>query len=129
MKFFVGSFGEVSQNPHWKPFRRLFGAIAVQFFPIFYPRFGVLINTVSKEGIAYRVTIDDILCYTCLDFTKISSQSLGKKGKWVYCKHCYYVFRFLCKVDYDSDKFIHASTCSYNEVMRLLELVGVVKCE
>ena len=59
----------------------------------------------------------------------MSSQSLGKKGKWVYCKHLYYVFRFLCKVDYDSDKLIYAPTYSYNEVMRLPEFVGVIDCE
>ena len=41
----------------------------------------------------------------------------------------YYVFRFLCKVDDGSDKFIHVPTYSYNEVMRLLELAGVVECE
>ena len=39
------------------------------------------------------------------------------------------MFRILCKVDYESDKFIHAPTYTYNEVMRLLEFVGVVECE
>jgi hypothetical protein len=92
-----------------------------------YPRFGVLINIVSKEDITYRVTIGDMPHCTCFDFKKMSSQSLGNKEKWVYCKHLYYVFRFLCKLNYDSDKFIHAPTYSYNEVMRLLEFVGVVE--
>ena len=36
---------------------------------------------------------------------------------------------FFSKVEYESDKFIHAPTYTYNEVMRLLELVGVVECE
>ena len=39
-----------------------------------------------------------------------------------------YVFRLLCKVDYDSDKFIHPPIFYYNEVM-LLELIVVVECE
>jgi hypothetical protein len=30
-------------------------------------------------------------------------------------------------VNYDSDKFIHAPMYSYNEVMQLLELAGVVE--
>ena len=47
----------------------------------------------------------------------------------VYCKHLYSVLRFLCKVDYDNDKFIHAPRFAYNEVMQLLELAGVVECE
>lgn len=33
--------------------------------------------------------------------------------------------RFLCKVDHDSNEFIHAPMESYNELM-LLELVNVV---
>jgi hypothetical protein len=56
----------------------------------------------------------------------MSSQSLGKKVKWVYCKNLYYVFRFICKVDYESGNFIHAPTLTYDEVIRPLELVGVV---
>ena len=91
--------------------------------------YGVIINIVSKEDITYRMTIGDIPHCTCPDFTKMFSQALEKKGKWMYCKHLYYVFRFLCKVDYESDKFIHAPTYTYNEVMCLLELAGVVECE
>ena len=34
----------------------------------------------------------------------MSSDALGKKGKWMYCNNLYYVFMFLCKVDYDNDK-------------------------
>ena len=48
---------------------------------ISYPRCEVLINIVSKEDIAYCVTIGDILQCTCLDLTKMLAQSLGRKGK------------------------------------------------
>ena len=51
---------------------------------------------------------------------------LGNKKKWGYCKHLYYVFRLLCKVDCDGDEFIHAPTYTCDEVMRLVELDGVV---
>ena len=54
------------------------------------------------------------------------SLAVGKRGQWVSCKHLY-VFRYLCKVDYATDKFIHAPTFSYNEVMRLLEFAGVAE--
>jgi hypothetical protein len=47
----------------------------------------------------------------------------------MYYKYLYYVFRFLCKVDYDSDEFIHVPTYTYNKVVQLLELVSVVECE
>ena len=70
----------------------------------------VLINIISKEDIGYRVTIDNMFHYSCPDSQKKSSQSLRKNGKWVCSRHLYYVFRFLCKVDVDSDKFIHVVT-------------------
>ena len=59
-----------------------------------YPRFGVLINIISKEDIAYRATIGEIPFCICTNFTKMSSQPLGMKWIWVYCKHLHYVFRF-----------------------------------
>ena len=105
------------------------GYYVVEITAIPYPGFKVIINIVSKQDTTYHVTIGDIPHCTCPDFTKMSSQTLGKKGKWMYCKHLYYVFRFLCKVDYESDKFILAPTYTYNEVKRLLELDGVVECE
>ena len=87
-----------------------------------YSCFGVVINNISNGDIAYRIVY-------ALALEKKSSQSLEKEGKWVYCKHLYSVLRFLCKVDYDNDKFIHAPRFAYNEVMQLLELAGVVECE
>ena len=39
------------------------------------------------SNIAYCVTIDNTPCCTCLDFTKMSSHSLGKKEKRVCYKH------------------------------------------
>ena len=105
------------------------GYYVVGMTAIPYPGFGVLLNIVSKDDIKYRVTNTDMSHCTCSDFTKMLSQSLQKKKKWVYCKHFYYVFKSMWIVDYDSDKFIHAPTYSYDEVMRLLELVSVVECK
>lgn len=39
----------------------------------------------------------------------------------------YYVLQFLCMMDYDNNKFIHAPTFTYYEVMQLL--IGVVECQ
>ena len=113
----------------WESIGLMDGYYVVGVTTIPYPGFGLLFNIISEDDIKYRVTIANKPHCTCPNFTKMSSQSLGKKRKWVYCKHLYYVFRFLCKVDYGNDKFIHAPTYSYNEVMRLLELVGVVEFE
>jgi hypothetical protein len=113
----------------WESARLIEGYYVVGVTAIPYMGLGVIINIVSNHDITYHVTFGNIPHCTCLDFTKMSSHALGKKGKWVYCKHFYYVFRFLYKMDYESDKFIHAPTYTYNKVMRLLELVGIVECE
>ena len=113
----------------WENVGFMNGYYVVGITTIPYPSYRVIINIISKDDITYRITIGDIPHCTGPNFTKMSSQALGKKGRWVYCKHLYYVFRFLCKVNYESDKFIHASTYTYNEVMHLLELAGVVECE
>lgn len=61
-------------------------------FAIPYPDFGVIINMISKKDIAYNVIIGDIPHRTCLGSTKLSPHVVEIKGKWVYCKHFYYVF-------------------------------------
>ena len=47
----------------------------------------------------------------------------------MYYTHIYFVFRFMCKVDYDNAKFVYAPTFTYNEVMWLHELANFVKCK
>ena len=79
----------------------------------------------------YCITIGDIPQCTCVDFIKLSSKTLGKKGKWGHCNasspgriiSIANVFRFLCKANYDNKKFINTPTYTYNKVMWLLELV------
>ena len=39
----------------------------------------------------------------------------------------YYIFKYMCNPNYTTDKFIHAPTSIYIEVMCLLELAGVAK--
>ena len=46
-----------------------------------YHGYGVIVNIVVKEDITYRITIGGIPHCTCPNFTKMSSQALGKKGK------------------------------------------------
>ena len=57
-------------------------------------------------------------CYENIGFEFLKHLSMSNfKPIDLNCKHHYYVFRFLCKMDYENDKFIHAPTCTYNEVM------------
>ena len=103
------------------------GYYVVGVTPILYLGNGCIITIVFREEKTNLVPIADIPQCNCPDFAKMLSLAVGKKGQWVSCKHLYYVFRYLCKVDYATDKFIHAPTFSYNEVMLLLELAGVVE--
>lgn len=73
----------------------------------------------------YQVTISNFPACTCPDFINMSAAALGKRGKWVHCKHLYYLFRYLMKVHVVNDNYIHHPTFSYNEVERLLVLSGV----
>jgi len=92
----------IQQNPwwitknKWKCVELLDGYYVVGVIVIPYLGLGAIINIVSKEDISYHIVIDDIPHYTCINFTKLSSHALGKKGKWVHCKHLNYMFRFLC---------------------------------
>ena len=61
-----------------------------------YPVFGVVINIMSKEDNTYYVTIGDITQYMFWASPKCHLE-LCKKRKWVYCKHIYYVVKFLYK--------------------------------
>ena len=113
----------------WESAGLMDGYYVVVMIAIPYQGSGVIINIVSKEDNAHHVTIGDIPQCTCLNFTKMSCLTCIMKRKWMYNKHLYYVFKFLFKVDYDNDKFIHAPTYTYNKVMQLLELANVVECE
>ena len=70
----------------WENAGLMDGYYVVGITAISYPSYGVIINIVSKKDTTYRITIGDIPHCTCQDFTKMSSQGLGKKWKWVYCE-------------------------------------------
>jgi hypothetical protein len=80
-------------------------AIGVTHIP--YPSFGVIINITSKDDITYVLQLVTSRIAHALTSQKCHPR-LWKERIWVYCKYLCYVSRFLCKVDYDSEKFIHA---------------------
>ena len=92
-----------------------------------YPGYGVVITLDSGKGKVYYVTITDMLSCTYPSFVKMMSGALGKRLQWIYCKHVYYIFRYLCKMDYKVDTFVHAPNYSYNEVMYILELAAIIE--
>jgi hypothetical protein len=92
-----------------------------------YPGYGCVATIDCGRDSVYRVTIAAFPECTCPDFIKMVSETLGKKKVWKYCKHMYYIFRYMCKMDPKKDTFMHAPSFSYNEVIRVLEVMGVVQ--
>jgi hypothetical protein len=41
--------------------------------------------------------------------------------------YSYYIFRYICKVDYTMGTFIHAPTFNYKKVMSIFERVDVAE--
>ena len=64
-----------------------------------YHGYGCVITIVSKKEKTYIVFIAYIAQCNCLDFAKILLLAVQKRGHWVSCKHLYYVFMYLCKVE------------------------------
>jgi hypothetical protein len=95
--------------------------------PISYRVYRCIITIVSKQEKTYLVSIADIPQYTSLDFATMLSLAVGKKVRGFFCKHLSYKFKYLYNDDYANDKFIHAPTYNYNEVMHLLELASVAE--
>ena len=82
----------------WKTILHMDGYYVVGVIAIPYPRSGCIVSILSEEK-AYLMSIADIPHCTCLDFAKMLSMAM-EKGRWVTYKHLYYVFMYLCKVDY-----------------------------
>ena len=91
-----------------------------------YPGYGVVITLDSGKGKVYYISITDFPSCTYPSFVKMMSGALEKRLQWIYCKHVYYIFRYLCKMDLKVDTFMHAPSYSYNEVMQVLELAAVI---
>lgn len=91
--------------------------VLLEWLPLFTHDFRVITNIILKEDNVYRVKIGDIPQCAYPDLTKMSSQALGNKGEHLYCKHLYYVLKFVCKVNYNNDMFIHAPPYIYNNII------------
>ena len=88
------------------------------------PGFGCIVTLQSKpaptESI-YDLTISALPHCNCPAF-KETMAKFGRRGQpFRPCKHLYYVYVEVCKLEADHDLFIHAPTLSFNEVKTILE--------
>jgi hypothetical protein len=91
---------------------------------ILHPGFGCIITLDSgapPKVEQYLITIGSFLKYSCEYFIDMAIKSFGKRGQWANCKHLYFIFTVIGKLDSDRDAFIHAPSFSFNEVKQILE--------
>jgi hypothetical protein len=69
----------------------------------------------------YMITIGSFPDCSCLYFKEMMTKALGKRGQWANCKHLYFIFTIICRLDAEVDDFIHAFSFSFNEVKHVLE--------
>jgi hypothetical protein len=100
-----------------------------QITMILHPRYGCIITLDS--GILpniqqYMITIGTFPNCSCLYFKEMVTTALGKRGQWANCKHLYFIFTIIYRLDVEVDDFIHAPSFSFNEVKHVLEN-GILK--
>jgi hypothetical protein len=115
------------QRNKWSSAALMNNCYVSNFFAIPYPGWYCVITLVTGKEKSYCITFTNLPSSLCLDFQMIQFEALGKKGKWMYCKHVYYILRYLCKLDFQVDKFMHAPSYSFNEVMCILELANIAE--
>jgi hypothetical protein len=67
----------------------------------------------------YEVIVGCYPTCTCIDFISMLASSIGKEGKYVSCKHLYFIYakRTNCNA---KKFFIHQPTLNWNAIHRLL---------
>jgi len=84
-----------------------------------YGRIYKILSGQNLKKKCYGIIIGNFSIYTCLDFVAMISNSLGWQGKWVPCKHMYYVLQHVMFWG-QFESFIHFPTWNCDEVCRLL---------
>ena len=68
-----------------------------------YPGLGVIITFSSETTFdekIYNITLCNFLSYTYPHYGSMNGTSIGKCGMYINCKNFYYIFKYLCKLDY-----------------------------
>jgi hypothetical protein len=78
----------------------------IEILPPGYGNFVTIEIDVPPNVHRYQVTIGDFSSCNYLDFLKMFMVTIGKKGKWVHCKHLYYSFYHVMHCNHR----VHSST-------------------
>jgi len=82
-------------------------------------------TNVPPNACHYHVAIRDFPSCNYFDFVKMSMVAFGKRGKWVPCKHLYYIFYHVVHYNPKLDMCIHQPTLSFDKVSCLLVQASV----
>jgi hypothetical protein len=88
------------------------------------PGFGCVINLQSKPAPTqsiFQVIVSSLPECTCPAFKDMISKCFRKRNSFLHCKHLYFLFVKISKLDPEVNLFIHAPTFSFNEVKIILE--------
>ena len=67
------------------------------------------------------ITIGTFLDCSYPYFKEMVTKALGKQGQWANCKHVYFIFTIICRLNAEVDDFIHVPSFSFNEVKCILQ--------
>jgi hypothetical protein len=94
------------------------------------PRYGhiYIVNFGQPPTIKHYVAmIGNFPTCICIGFITMMASSLGGHGKWVHCKHLYYILQNVMYCGQTKD-FIHFPTWSWNEVQHMMNCAGKLIC-
>ncbi len=92
------------------------------------PRYGqIYISNFSPPPSTkqYDVTIGNFPNCICDDFIQMMAGSLGGRGKWVHCKHLYFILQNVMYCG-QIKPFLHFLTWSQNEIQCIMNHVKVI---
>ncbi len=87
--------------------------------------FFVIETDVPPNVCHYQLTIGDFPNCKYFDFVKMFMIALGKRGRWVYYKHLYYIFFHVMHCNPKLDVCIHKPTLSFDEVSSMLTRASI----
>ena len=83
----------------------------------------------SNEKIS-NITHCNFPSYVCFHYEIMNNTSIGKRYMYINCKYLYYIFCYLCKLDYKKVMFIHAFTFNWDEIKQMFVTARIIKtCE
>jgi hypothetical protein len=89
--------------------------------PLDYEKIITIKTRILTNSHQYQVMIGNFPSCNCPNFINVSTSALGNKGKWVPCKHIYWIFCHVVHCNPKLDICIHQPTLSFDEVFILLQ--------